>query len=341
MSSAAIPKTTNRWVLAEHVPKDRPLTKDFFRWETDVTLREIQDGELLVKVAHLGMEPSMKGTFTQEKSYRPAHPLGAPLWALGIADVLASKSSKYSAGDRIFGYVGQESNAIINENSPLLQKLHPALGKQALSLLGPPGLAAHVGLMNVAKCTKDDVVLVSAAAGATGSIVVQLAKALGVKKVVGIASSRKLDAVLETGADAAVGYDSPSFLEDLRKATNEEVSVYFENVGGKVLDAALEVMAPNGRIALCGVISEYQGQEEPIRGMRWILKKKLLLEGFICNQRGPEALLTAIKELTQWGIEGKVKTNIHTYQKKGLEHAPDALLALLNGENTGKMVLDL
>lgn len=243
----------------------------------------------------------------------------------------------------VFSMMSMSEYVVLDGNAPNLREVDPKMGKQYLSILAPPGLAAHVGLFDVAKLTKGDVVMVSSAAGATGGLCVQMAKKVGAAKIIGIASSRKCQSVIDNGADECIAYNEEGFEEKLKKATEGKVSVYFENVGGHVLDAALPCMAPFGRIAVCGMIADYDrlGSDEgfnAVKNLRYVLTARLRMEGFICAQRGEKALNTALKELAEWAAEGTLHTEVHTHPQKGVEHCIDALKALLKGGESSSLV---
>jgi len=177
------------------------------------------------------------------------------MWAIGIGEVVASNSDAFKVGSKVTGLLNMQEYALINVKASMIRPYEEDIGLEHISGLSVAGKAAHIGLFEIGQCKKGDVVLVSAAAGATGMVVVQLAKAAGASRVIGVASKSKCDSVVENGADVCLDYGSATFTKDLRQATEEKVNVYFDNTGGPITDAALVCMATGGRIAVCGAIS--------------------------------------------------------------------------------------
>lgn len=259
------------------------------------------------------------------------------MWAYGVGVVVASSSSStHPVGSKVVGQLSWSQYALVDASS--MRPYNEQIGLQHLSSLGAPGLAAHVGLFHNVGLKKGEVLLVSGAAGATGTVVspksirrgletsrltelfqsqvVQLAKAIGASRIIGIASKSKCQSVIDNGADACLDYSSPSFEEDLIKATDRKVDVFFDNVGGPVLDAALVCMARQGRISVCGAISGYQnigGDKSQAYGLKnstMILRSVLNVKGFIIlpPYTPMEEIGKAANELGKFVLEGKVKT---------------------------------
>lgn len=224
MSSSALPSTYRAWVLNEYAKG--PINDSTFKLKEEPMpdVQSLPPSHVLVRVTRLAMEPAMRPSVSLGKSYRDPHPLGEPMWALGLGEVVGSSDDKYPVGSKVAGRMEFRDYALIDTRVPgNVQPYDDKVGLEHLAALGPPGRAAWAGLMDTAKCKAGDVVLVSAAAGATGSAVVQIARAVGAAKVIGIASKSKCQAVRDLGADACLDYGSATFSEDLKKATEEKV----------------------------------------------------------------------------------------------------------------------
>lgn len=303
--------TYKSWVLNEYVKGE--LNKNNFRLVEQPLPKDIPTNHVLIRTLYVGFEPAMRPSISLGKSYREPHPLNTPMWAFGIGVVAESKSSRYKRGQKVVGMLDWSEYTVLPEKE--VWPYDADVGLQHLSALSAPGVAAHVGLVAVANVKKGDVVLVSAAAGATGSVAIQVAKAVGASRVIGIASKSKCQSVLDNGADACVDYTSPNFESDLRKATNRKVNVYFDNVGGKILDAALPCMAMFGRVALCGMIAEYNkigadaAEKFGIKNLIVAVSQSLTLRGYVVVKglTPDDDLRRANRELTQWIKEGKIK----------------------------------
>lgn len=252
---ASLPSVNRAWVLNEYAKG--PINDNTFKLKESPLpdVNNLPNNHILVKVLRLAFEPAMRPSVSLDKSYREPHPLHTPMWALGIGLVVGSNSKNYAVGIKVAGLLDMQEYALIDTTKPIFGPYEDAIGLEHISTLGPAGKAAHLGLFHTAQMQKGDVVLVSAAGGATGSVVVQLARGAGASKVIGIASKSKCDWVVKTaGADACLDYTSPDFESKLHKVTEDKVNVYFDNVGGPVTDAALGCMARQGRIAVCGAI---------------------------------------------------------------------------------------
>lgn len=251
----SLPTANRAWVLKEYAKG--PIHDNTFKLEESPLpdVSNLPNDHILVKVLRLAFEPSMRPSISLDKSYREPHPLNTTIWAIGIGQVVGSNSKNFAVGSKVAGLLNMQEYALIDATKPIVRPYEDAIGLEHISILGPSGMAAHLGLFHTAQMKKGDVVICSAAAGATGSIVVQLARAAGASKVIGIASKSKCDWVVKkAGADACLDYNSPDFESELHKVTEDKVNVYFDNVGGPVTDAVLGCMARKGRIAVCGAI---------------------------------------------------------------------------------------
>lgn len=309
---------------------------------TEEAVARPADGQVLVRNIFMSVDPYMRGRMNDVKSYIPAFKLGQVLQAGVVGQVVESRFDRIAAGDYVMGMLGWENYSI--SDGRLLRKI-PA-GKVPLSyylgVLGMPGMTAYVGLMKIAAAKKGDRVFVTAASGAVGSIVGQLARIHGCR-VAGSAGSDEKVALLkdEFGYNAAFNYKtSESLTKSVQAACPDGVDVLFENVGGDILEAVLWNMRDYGRIALCGMIADYNlGEPQPgPRGMHLLIGRRLKIQGFIVTDH-PEACEEYVSKAIGWLAEGKL-----TYREsiaEGVENAPQALIDMLQGRNTGKQIVKL
>ena len=313
--------------------------------ETDFELAEVEvadpaDGELLIRNEIMSVDPYMRPRMNDVPSYVPPFQVGEPLSGGAVGRVAASRHPDFAEGDWVFSMLGWQEVARSDGNG--VRKLDPdrAPPSTALGVLGMPGLTAYVGLTRIGEMKEGEAVLVSGAAGAVGSVAGQLARLMGAGKVVGTAGSAEKVAWLtdELGFDAAVNYkDGP--VGKLLKP-HAPFDVYFDNVGGDHLEAAMFHLNDHGRVAACGAIAQYNA-ESPVpgpRNMMMIVGKRLRLQGFIVSDHGDLA-----GEFHQragaWVADGSLKFRETVVD--GLDHAVEAFLDLLGGGNTGKMLVRL
>ncbi len=306
----------------------------------------LREGQVLVQHHFLSLDPYMRGRMNDAKSYAAPQPLNAVMQGGTVGEVLASKHPDFRSGDKVAGMGGWQQYALVDGNAPgLLRKVdttHVALSAY-LGAVGMPGVTAWYGLTQICKPAPGKTVVVSAASGAVGSVVGQLAKARGCRAV-GIAGGPEKCAYVvdELGFDACVDYkahrDPKALYAALKTVTPDGVDGCFENVGGTVFDAVLARMNPFGRIALCGMISGYDGEPIPLQQPQLILVSRLTIEGFIVSEH-PQLWPEALKELGGLVATGKLKYRESVAQ--GLEAAPEAFLGLLKGRNFGKQVVKL
>ncbi|MFS0561520.1 NADP-dependent oxidoreductase [Terribacillus sp. 179-K 1B1 HS] len=321
--------------LAER-PEGMP-TKDTFRY-VKTEIPELKEGQVLIKSIYISVDPYMRGRMNDTKSYVPPYELDAPIAGGVVGQVVESKSDKFQKGDFVLGNLPwARYNTADTDN---LQKVDPDLGpiSTALGVLGMPGLTAYFGLIDIGEPKSGETVVVSGAAGAVGSTVVQIAKILGAR-VVGIAGSpKKLDYVKNTlGADEVVNYKEDDVAKALEKACPDGVDIYFDNVGGPVSDAVYPLLNAHARIPLCGSISSYNKKED--QGPRvhgFLVKSKAKMQGFIVGDYS-DRFAEGKKQLSEWFKQDKL-----TYEEnvvEGFEHVPDAFLGLFKGENLGKQLV--
>jgi NADPH-dependent curcumin reductase CurA len=281
----------------------------------------------------------MRGRMNDVKSYVPAFQIDAPLEGGAIGEVVESGADGFSPGDLVQHMAGWRDEAVIDARTA--QKL-PNLGarpEQFLGVLGVTGMTAYFGLLDAASAKQGDVVFVSAAAGAVGSVVVQIAKAKGMTVIGSAGGTEKCEFVRSLGADHVVDYKAGPVLKGLAEAAPDGIDVYFDNVGGDHLDAAFAIARNNARFAVCGMIEGYN-QREPMafRFIQRIIAARIALKGFIVFDYFPR-MAEFYAEMAPWIADGTVKSRETVVD--GLEKTPDAFLGLFSGANTGKMLVHL
>ncbi|KAF5381955.1 hypothetical protein D9615_004350 [Tricholomella constricta] len=331
------PKEYKRIVLNERPVTDiEPTT---FRTEVLPFDLKPGQGEILVQATWLSLDPAMRGYLKDVRSYLPPVQIGEVMRAQALGVVIeAGSGSALAVGDTVSGVWGMTEYAVVKDAA--VQKLTIPKGVQALDFLntlGSSGMTAYFGLKDVAEIKKGDILVVSGAAGSVGAIACQLGKRAGAK-VYGIAGSPDKCQWLEKelGIDGAFNYKSPTFREDFKKIGY--VNVYFDNVGGDILDMVLTRLAQNARIALCGAISQYNAAKPAgLQNYLTLIAQRAKIQGFIVFDyaaRYPEA----IQELAQGLSDGSIKRKFHIVEG-GIEQAPVALPLLFSGGNTGKLVV--
>jgi NADPH-dependent curcumin reductase CurA len=300
------------------------------------------DGEVVIRNLLLSVDPYMRGRMRDVESYTPPYEVGAAMTGGAVGEIVASNADDLKIGDIVVHQLGWREYAVVKGSQT--QKVDPQLAPLGafLGTLGMPGLTAYVGIVDIARVKPGDVVFVSGAAGAVGSVAGQIAKLQGASRVIGSAGSAEKVRYLteELGFDAAFDYHDGPVGELLRAAAPEGIDVYFDNVGGDHLEAAIAVMNVNGRAALCGSISAYNN-ETPVPGpanLGKLVGWRIRLEGFLVLDHGhrqPKFLT----EVGAWVRSGELK-----YQEtvvEGFENTPQAFMDMLAGANTGKMLVRL
>jgi len=302
-------------------------------------LPELVDGQVLIKTAYISLDPAMRGWMSEGRSYIPPVQIGEVMRAGTVGEVVESKGQKFAVGDHVTGWLGVQEYAVCDENAVFKVDAGEIPLTTFLGALGMPGITAYFGLLDVGAPKEGETVVVSGAAGAVGSVVGQIAKIKGCR-VVGIAGGPDKCAwiVDELGFDAAIDYKGEDVGEALRKHCPEGVDVYFDNVGGDILDAALARLARGARVVICGAISQYNkmtSMSGPSNYMS-LLVNRARMEGFVVidyMSRAPEA----VGEMAGWIAEGKLVAREDVVE--GFESFPHALQKLFRGENVGKLVL--
>ncbi len=297
------------------------------------------EGEVVVKVHYVSLDPAMRGWMNDAKSYIPPVGIGEVMRAGTVGEVIESKNSAFSVGDFVTGYHGVQQYG--KSDGKDLVKIDPNLApiQSYIGGLGMPGLTAYFGLLDVGAVKEGDTVLVSGAAGAVGSMVGQIAKIKGARAVGIAGGADKCDYVVnELGFDACVDYKSPDFLNSLKEPLKGGVDVYFDNVGGDILDIALARLNRHARVVICGAISQYNNTT-PVKGPANylnLLVQHARMEGFVVFDYA-KRYGEGMKELATWYAKGDLQFKEHI--DEGIENFPSTLLKLFTGENFGKLVL--
>jgi len=331
-----MPTPVNRQIVLRRRPVGTPKPDDFDLVESPLTAPK--DGEILCRTVYLSLDPYMRSRISGGKSYAASVEPGQVIVGGTVSEVLESKHPGLVRGDLVLGYDGWQSHAVAKGGAA--RKLDPkqAPVSTALGVLGMPGMTAYVGLLDIGQPKPGETVVVSAASGAVGSAVGQIAKIKGCRAV-GIAGSPdKCDYVVrELGFDACVNYKTGDLLASLKAACPSGIDVYFENVGGDVLRAVMQLLNMNARIPLCGLISEYNATESvPGPNLRPLLFNRALVKGFIVSDHMAR-LGDFLADCGGWVREGRLK-----YREDivvGLEKAPEAFIGLLQGKNFGKLLV--
>jgi NADPH-dependent curcumin reductase CurA len=333
-------KTNRRWLLAA-----RPtgmVDESCFRWAEEPAPALTQDGEVLVRNLYVSMDPTQRGWMARD-TYLPAVAIGEVMRSGAVGRVEASRAPGFAVGDLVSGMFGWQDYAVVRaDGSGRLNKLLPGVPIElAMSTLGATGLTAYFGLLEVGKPKAGETVVVSGAAGATGSVVGQIARIQGCRAI-GIAGGKdKCEwLVKEAGFDGAIDYKSEDVASRLRELCPKGIDVYFDNVGGAILDVCLAQLAMRGRVVLCGAIASYNDAElgpGPKNYLNLLLKRGRM-EGFIILDYLPRAA-EGVMALFQWVKEGKIKHRVDV--QHGLENAPRTLRRLFEGKNEGKQLLKI
>ncbi|HYD95769.1 MAG TPA: NADP-dependent oxidoreductase [Noviherbaspirillum sp.] len=328
--------TYKRVVLASR-PQGHVVPQNF-RLE-EVPVPALKEGELLVRNHYLSLDPYMRMRMEDVKSYAAPQAIGDTMVGGTVGEVVESKNPKFAAGDKVRGMFGWSEMGVSQGGGLVRLDTTDVPLSAYLGAVGMPGMTAWYGLTQINQPKEGETVVVSAASGAVGSVVGQLAKLRGCRAV-GIAGGKeKCDYVVnELGFDACVDYKAGNLKENLAQATPDGIDGLFENVGGEIFDACLARMNPFGRVALCGMIAGYDGDPMPVYNMRYLLTMRLTLRGFIVSEH-MDLWPQGLKELRELVAGGKLKFRESVAQ--GLEAAPEAFIGMLKGKNFGKQLVKL
>lgn len=335
-------QTQNRRIVLAARPQGRPKPSDF-RFE-DAPIPEPGEGQLLLEVLFLSLDPYMRGRMSAAKSYAAPTEVGAVMEGGTVARVARSRHPDYREGDVVLSYSGWQRFALSDGRG--LRKLDAGAAppSTALGVLGMPGFTAYAGLLTIGEPKPGETVVVAAASGAVGSAVGQIARIKGARAV-GVAGGPEKCAFVagELGFDACIDHRAPDFADQLAAACPGGIDVYFENVGGAVWDAVFPLLNTHARVPVCGLVAHYNDGGEPPAGpdrlpglMREILTRSLTIRGFIQTEfaaQQPDFL----REATDWVASGQLRYREDVVD--GLDRAPEAFIGLLEGANFGKLVV--
>ena len=319
-------------------PQGMPVPDDFALKAVD--LPDLGDGMVRVRNRWLSVDPYMRGRMNDVKSYVPPFALDAPMEGGAVGEVVESRDPGFAPGDMVLHMAGWRDEAVTQASS--LNKLPAIPGVEPQAFLGNLGLTggtAYFGLLEAASAREGDIVFVSAAAGAVGSAVVQIAKAKGMTVIGSAGGPEKCEFVRSLGADAVVDYKAGSLLKQLSEAAPKGIDVYFDNVGGDHLDAALALARKDARFAICGMIEGYnEAHPTCLKYIMRIIAMRIRLQGFIYTDSLPK-MGDFYRDMGGWIASGQVRERDTVVE--GLERMPEAFLGLFSGANTGKMLVKL
>ena len=328
--------------------KDRPMgavsSENFELFEEEVL--DIEEGQMLIKVLYLSFDPTQRGWLNDIPSYMPPVQIGEVMRAGAVGQVVESRNKNFTEGDLVQGSFGWQEYVVTDGSSDFMpaQKIPEGITPtSALSVFGVTGLTAYFGMLDIGKPQEGDTVLVSGAAGATGSVAGQIAKIKGASKIIGIAggSDKCKWVVEEAGYDHCIDYKNENLGQKITELAPEGLNIYFDNVGGPILESSLACIAQKARVVLCGGISSGYSMESLPPGPSTLMNlviQRARMEGFIVidyAERFPDAII----DLGEWVGEGKI-----VYREdiaEGLENCPETLGNLFKGKNLGKQLLKL
>ncbi|MFE7184551.1 NADP-dependent oxidoreductase [Streptomyces erythrochromogenes] len=333
-----IPAVSREWHLVRR-PQGWPVAEDFALREVPVNA-EPAAGRILVRNLHMSVDPYMRGRMNDVKSYVPPFQLDRPMDGGAVGEIVASAAEGFAVGDHVLHGLGWREYAELDAKHATKVDAGLAPLSAYLGVLGMPGLTAYAGLFEVASFKEGDSVFVSGAAGAVGGLVGQFAKIKGASRVIGSAGSDEKVTLLteKYGFDAAFNYKNGPVAEQLRAAAPEGIDVYFDNVGGDHLEAAISSMNAHGRATLCGAIAHYNDTEAAPgpRNLMQVIGKRLRLQGILVSDHA------GLQQQFVQDVAGWLRSGELSYDEtvvEGVENAAAAFLGMLRGENTGKMIV--
>jgi len=335
-----MPDTIRQWKLVAR-PTDLVAPTDLQLSESPFPT--LQDGQALARVKYLSIDPTMRVWMADIPQYMPPVALGDVMRSFGLAEIVESRHPDFKKGDKVSGLTGLQDYVLVDAKEPRSFQKLPSIpflsDSNFLGLLGINGLTAYFGLLEIGKPQSGETLVVSAAAGATGSIAGQIGKIHGCR-VVGIAGSDDKCKWIkdDLGFDAAINYKHPDWKQQLASSTPNGIDIDFENVGGKIMQAVLDRMNLHGRVILCGLISGYTREDPAMASFGQVLMKRLRVEGFIILDYASR-FMEAGKQLGMWKMMGKLKDRQTIV--KGLEKSPEAINMLFEGKNIGKLIVEL
>ncbi len=332
----------NRRIVLKSRPTGIPVPGNFEMVSEPV--RDLLEGEVLVENLVFAIDPATRGRLDDRESYAPPVAVGGLIPTMVLGRVMRSRNPAFREGDYGRGYVGWEEYSILQPGNIAIENLRvdPQIPLTAyMGALGWSGITAYVGLHKIGEMTSGGTVVVSAAAGAVGSVAVQIARLRGNRVVGTVGGARKAETIRSLGAEVAIDHRATRDLgEALRAACPQGADIYFDNVGGPILDAILPRMADRGRVVVCGMVGDYNqfDQPHPVRNLWQVLVHRLTMRGFLAYEH-PEMLAEAEHQIAEWIRTGQLVAleNVST----GLESAPAAFIRLMSGQTTGKTIVRL
>ena len=331
---------TIRQILLVRRPTGIPVPDDFALAEAPMP--RPGPGEMLVRMRVGSVDPAIRGFLDDRPSYLPPVALGAPVNGMSLGEIIESNNPDWPVGTFVRAMATWSDHYVIDANALGLEAVHPQPGADLhhyMGALGPVGLTAWVGLFAVGNAKAGETVVVSAAAGATGSTVGQIAKARGCKVVGLVGSPEKAQVIRDLGFDAAIDYRATrDIAAEIKKAAPEGVDVYFDNVGGETLEAILPLMRLHGRVPVCGMIGQYNDADHPygVKTLWQLVVNRIRMEGFLTYDF-PHVLEQAQRELDEWVAQGQLRPLANVRQ--GFEKLPEAFIELMTGKTIGKTLV--
>jgi hypothetical protein len=328
--------TRSREIRLAARPRGAPVASDFELCETE--LQDPAEGEVLVRNAFVSVDPYMRGRMNDAKSYVPPFPLGEPMRGGAVGQVVASRNDSWPEGAWILHDLGWREAAILDGRG--MRPVDPALApvSTALGVLGMPGITAYVGIVDIGEVGEGETVFVSAAAGAVGSAAAQLARLRGARVIGSAGTPEKVSWLRELGLDSVFDYRETPTRETLRELAPEGIDVYFDNVGGETLEAAIGALRLRGRVVACGAVSRYNATEAlpGPRNLFMVVTKRLRMQGFIVSDHY-DRFPAFLAEVAPRVADGTIRYRETVVE--GIEQAPAAFMAMLEGANVGKMLV--
>ncbi|KAF9950002.1 hypothetical protein BGZ72_008254 [Mortierella alpina] len=338
----------NKSVVFLKAPSKYPIAGKHIGVQLKQLNTDLRDGQILLRNLYISLDPYLRNRMKDKVLNTSGYKVGEPLDSRGIAEVVESRNSNWPVGSLVVGSaIRWEERSLVDANANLeiipAESLDPRIPLSAhVGVLGMPGLTAYGGLLEIGKPKAGETIFISAASGAVGQLVGQIAKLKGLRVIGSAGSDEKVEYLLkELKFDAAFNYKRGGILENLRVAAPEGINIDFENVGGETLEAVLEVIKPDGRIIVCGMISEYNTGKDTynIKNLFNIVLKRLKVEGFVSNQFDEVVQKQFKQQVSEWLKNGQIVYKEDIAQ--GLDNAPDAFLGLFQGRNFGKGVVKI
>jgi len=328
--------TASREIRLAARPRGAPVESDFELAEIEVP--DPGDGEIVIRNAYLSVDPYMRGRMNDVKSYVPPFALGEPMTGGAVGQVIASRNERFAEGSWVVHDLGWREVALSEGRGARVVDPERAALSTTLGVLGMPGLTAYVGVVDIGEVRDGDTVFVSGAAGAVGSVAAQIAKLRGARVVGSAGSPEKVAWLRELGLDAVFDYHEATTRDALREHAPDGIDVYFDNVGGETLEAAIGAMRLHGRIVACGSISRYNATEAlpGPRNMFLVVTKRLRMQGFIVFDHY-DRFPAFLAEVAPAVADGSIRYRETIVD--GIERAPEAFIGLLEGANVGKMLV--